>query len=1037
MINRIISICLRKRLVVAMVAILLSVFGYYSWTKMAVEAYPDIGDVTVQIATQAPGLASEEVEQQITIPLERALASTPGLDNMRSSSTFGLSLITLVFRDGAEDYWSRQRVMEELNQVSLPPGIQPGLDPVSGPAGEIYRYTLESDTKNLMELSEIERWIVMPAFEEVPGVVNVGNFGGFTMQYQVELDPVQLQHYGIGLNDVVTAINNNSSNAGGSRISRGEQSYVIRGIGMVRTLSDLGNIVVTQRNGVPILVRDLGRTTYSHQEREGILGKDANPDTIGGIVVMLKYQNPSEVLKGIHAKVAELTKQLGSMGVRIVPYIDRDDLVQETVHKVSHTVLEGIGLVCIVLILFLGSPRSALLAAITIPFALVVVFIVMHFTKMPANLFSLGAIDFGIIVDGAIVVTETILRRREADPAIVLSEHDVFGATKQVARPIFFATLIIITAYLPLFAFERAEAKLFSPMAYTVGYALFGALLCTFTLIPGLAYMALRKPRPVFHNRPLERLQGGFRRGLESMLAVPKVAYMIGGAALIAVIGLGVTTGREFLPDLDEGALWLQVQLPTGLSLDKASEMAGELRRTLLDFPEVSYAITQLGRSDDLVDPWTPSHIEAPVGLKPYNTWPKGETKAEFLQKLNVRLQQLPGFSSIGISQPIIDMVNDSIGGAHSPLVVRVVGNDFNELRRIGGEIVNVLRGIRGTAEASVFQEPPIPQIAIDIDRAAAARYGINVSDITNLIQTGVGGAPVSKVYVADRTYDITVRFPQDTRNSPEALGNLTLNTAAGAQIPLSQVAHIKLQSGESTIAHERGHRELLVRIDNQDRALSDYLEEAQRKIGQSVSFDHSKYRLEWGGQFENQQRAQARLTLIMGLVLALMAVFLFAEFGKMRQAVLILGVVPLAALGGLISLHLTGETLNVASAVGFIALFGVAVQNGIIMVSNINRVREQGVALREAVLSGAVERFRPVLMTATVATVGMLPAALATGIGTDVQRALATVVVGGLGIATLLTLFILPTYYFALERWVEHRQTTSIMRWERRNDDV
>jgi len=1025
MINRIISICLRKRLVVAMVAILLSVFGYYSWTKMAVEAYPDIGDVTVQIATQTPGLASEEVEQQITIPLERALASTPGLDNMRSSSTFGLSLITLVFRDGAEDYWSRQRVMEELNQVSLPPGIQPGLDPVSGPAGEIYRYTLESDTKNLMELSEIERWIVMPAFEEVPGVVNVGNFGGFTMQYQVELDPVQLQHYGIGLNDVVTAINNNSSNAGGSRISRGEQSYVIRGIGMVRTLSDLGNIVVTQRNGVPILVRDLGRTTYSHQEREGILGKDANPDTIGGIVVMLKYQNPSEVLKGIHAKVAELTKQLGSMGVRIVPYIDRDDLVQETVHKVSHTVLEGIGLVCIVLILFLGSPRSALLAAITIPFALVVVFIVMHFTKMPANLFSLGAIDFGIIVDGAIVVTETILRRREADPAIVLSEHDVFGATKQVARPIFFATLIIITAYLPLFAFERAEAKLFSPMAYTVGYALFGALLCTFTLIPGLAYMALRKPRPVFHNRPLERLQGGFRRGLESMLAVPKVAYMIGGAALIAVIGLGVTTGREFLPDLDEGALWLQVQLPTGLSLDKASEMAGELRRTLLDFPEVSYAITQLGRSDDLVDPWTPSHIEAPVGLKPYNTWPKGETKAEFLQKLNVRLQQLPGFSSIGISQPIIDMVNDSIGGAHSPLVVRVVGNDFNELRRIGGEIVNVLRGIRGTAEASVFQEPPIPQIAIDIDRAAAARYGINVSDITNLIQTGVGGAPVSKVYVADRTYDITVRFPQDTRNSPEALGNLTLNTAAGAQIPLSQVAHIKLQSGESTIAHERGHRELLVRIDNQDRALSDYLEEAQRKIGKAVSFDHSKYSIEWGGQFENQQRAQARLILIMGIVLALMTVFLFAEFGRMRQAVLILGVVPLATLGGLISLHLTGETLNVASAVGFIALFGVAVQNGIIMVANINRVREQGMSLREAVVSGAVERFRPVLMTATVATVGMLPAALATGVGTDVQRALATVVVGGLGIATLLTLFILPTYYFALERWVERRQAT------------
>ncbi|MDR3578429.1 MAG: CusA/CzcA family heavy metal efflux RND transporter [Oryzomonas sp.] len=1025
MINRIVSICLRKRFVVTVVTIMLAVFGYYSWTRMAVEAYPEIGDVTAQVTTSAPGLASEEVEQQITVPLERALAGTPGLSTIRSSSTFGLSLITLVFNDGAEDYWSRQRITERINQVSLPSGIQPGLDPVSGPVGEIYRYTLESDTKNLMEISEIQRWIVIPALEQVAGVANVDNFGGFTMQYQLELDPAQLLRYGIGLNDVTTAINNNSSNAGGSRVSRGEQGYVIRGIGMVRTLGDLGNIVVTQRNGVPILVRDLGKTTYSHQEREGILGKDTNPDTIEGIVEMLKYQNPSEVLKGVHARIAELGKQLEPMGVRIVPYIDRDELVQNTIHKVSHTVLEGIGLVCIVLILFLGSPRSALIAAVTIPLALVAVFILMHFTKMPANLFSLGAIDFGIIVDGAIVVTETILRKREADSTATLSETDVLAATTQVARPILFATLIIITAYLPLFAFERAEAKLFTPMAYTVTYALFGALLCSFTLIPGLAYWALRKPRTIFRNRPLLWLQKIFRAALGWMLDMPKVAYLIGGAAFIAVVGLGMTVGREFLPELDEGALWLQVQLPTGLSLDKASEMAGELRRTLREFPEVSYAITQLGRSDDGTDPWTPSHIEAPVGLKPYNTWPKGETRAEFLRKLNARLQQLPGFS-IGITQPIIDMVDDAIGGAHSPLVIRIVGDDFRELRRIGGEIVNVLHGIRGTADASIFQEPPIPQIAIDIDRLAAARYGINVSDITNLIQTGVGGASVSTVYVADRTYAVTVRFPRNTRNNPEALGNLVLTASGGAQVPLSQLAHIKLQTGESTIAHEMNHRVLLVRIDNRDRALSDYLEEAQHKIGKSVSFDHGKYHLEWGGQFENQQRAQARLMVIMGIVLALMAVFLFAEFGKIRQAILILGVVPLAALGGLIALHITGETLNVASAVGFIALFGVAVQNGIIMISNINRVREQGVALHEAVLSGAVERFRPVLMTATVATVGMLPAAMATGIGTDVQRALATVVVGGLVVSTMLTLIILPTYYFALERWVERRKSAA-----------
>jgi cobalt-zinc-cadmium resistance protein CzcA len=1022
MIDRIIEFSIRKRLVILIVAILLAAFGYYSWTQMAVEAYPDIGNVTVQVVTQAPGLAAEEVEQQITIPLERVLAGTPGLVNMRSSSTFGLSIIPITFRDSSEDYWARQRVIENIGQASLPSGIQPSLLPLEGPTGEIYRYTLESDTRNLMELSEIQHWIVIPGLKQVPGVVDVPNFGGFTMQYQLELDPIQLQHFGIGLNDVVTAINNNSSNAGGSRISRGEQGYVIRGIGLVRTLDDLGNIVVTQKSGVPVLVRDLGKLTYSHQEREGILGKDNNPDTIEGIVDMLRYQNVSEVLKGVHAKVAELNKQLESKDVRIVPYIDRDNLVQETVNKVSHTVLAGIGLVCIVLVLFLGSPRSALIVAMTIPLALVVVFIMMHFTKMPANLFSLGAIDFGIIVDGAIVVTEAILRKRESDPSACLSQQDVYLVTKQVARPIFFATLIIITVYLPLFAFERAEAKLFLPMAYTVSYALLGALLCTCTLIPGLAYMAIRKPRKVFHNKAFERLQDGFGRALDLMLAKPKIAFMLAGSALAAVAILGMTTGREFLPELDEGALWLQVQLPSGISLETASEMASELRRTVREFPEVSYVVTQLGRSDDGTDAWTPSHIEAPVGLKPYDTWPKGESKEEFLRKLNARLNQLkPGFS-IGVSQPIIDMVEDAIGGAHSPLVVRIIGDDFNELRRIGAGIVDVLHSIQGTTEASIFQEPPIPQVAIDIDRPAAARYGINVSDITNLIQTGVGGASVSKVYVADRTYDVTVRFPKATRNSPEALGKLVLTTASGAQVPLSQVAHIKLQTGESTIAHEMGHRELLVKVDYRDRALSDYLKEAKSAIDRTVHFDQGKYRLEWGGKFEEQQRAQSRLILILGIVLSLMVVFLFAEFGKMRQTILILMVVPLATLGGLIALHITGETLNVASAIGFIALFGVAVQNGIIMIANINRVREQEFSLREAVISGAVERFRPVLMTATVASVGMLPAAMATGVGTDVQRALATVVVGGLLVATLLTLFILPTCYFAMERWVEQR---------------
>jgi heavy metal efflux system protein len=1021
MINQLFRFCFEKRMLFIVVTILVICFGYYSWTQIPIEAYPELTDVTAQVTTQVPGLAAEEIEQQITTPLERGLADTQGLVSMRSSSTFGLSLITLVFKDGADDYWERQRVMERISQVTLPPGITPGLDPVTGPAGEIYRYTLESKTKNLMQLSEIQNWVVIPALEQVPGVINVDNFGGFTKEFQLELDPQQLLHYGVSVNQVTAAISANTSNAGGGRITRGEQSYIVRGIGMVHSLKDLGDIVVTQNNGVPVLVKELGKLRYGHQVREGILGKDNNPDTIEGICDLLKYENASAVLDGIHAKVAELSKQLNQQDVYIVPYIDRDDLVNATKEKVFHTVMEGIGLVCIVLILFLGSPRSAMVAAVAIPMSLVTVFILMQFTHMSANLFSLGAIDFGVIVDGAIVITEAILRRREEKPAEVLTEEDVMTVTGHVGRSIFFATLIIVTAYAPLFAFEHAEGKLFRPMAFTVGYALLAALLCTVTLTPALAYLALRKPRKLFHNKPLEKLQAWFTHTLGLLLHRLPIAYAITAVAFCGVLILGATIGREFLPDLDEGSLWLQVQMPTGLSLDKASQMTAQLRKVVREFPEVSYIVTQLGRNDTGTDPWTPSHVESAVGLKPYSTWPDGENKAEFLRKFNARLQQIPGIT-VGISQPIIDGENDMVGGAHAPLVLRIYGDDFHEMRRIGTQIVDVLRGIRGTADASIFQEPPIPQLEITANRDAAARYGINVNDITNLIQTAIGGAPITQVYVGDRIYNVTARVSNDVANSLQAIGELPLTSTSGAQIPLKEVADIKLAMGESTIAHEHGKRELTISIENEGRALSDYLADAQAQIAQKVHFDQQQYQLEWAGNFQNEQRAQARLIVVMGMVMAIMLVLLFFEFGKFHQAVLVLGVVPLATVGGLIALHVRGETLNIATAVGFIALFGVAVQNGIIMVSNINRVRKEGLSLNEAVLVGATERFRPVLMTATVASIGMLPAAMATGIGTDVQRGLATVVVGGLPIATLLTLFILPSLYFGLENFIHKR---------------
>ena len=1022
MIDQLVGICLRRRVAVILLAALLLGFGIYAWETLSVEAYPELGDVSAQVTTQVPGLAAEEVEQLITVPLERQINGTPGLFLMRSTSTFGLSLITVLFRDGYEDYWVRQRLLERINQTTLPPGAAPSLDPVAGPGGEIFRYTLESDTRNLQELSEIQRWTVIPALKSVPGVVDDTNFGGFTTEYQLDLDPKQLVHYGLGITDVINAINNNNTNAGGGRVSRGDQSYVIRGVGLIHDLEGIGSIVVTQVNGTPVLVRDLGQTTLSHQEREGIVGKDNNPDTIEGIVLMLKYQNPSRTLAGVHAKVADLNRQLAKQDIRIVPYIDRDNLVHATVSKVGRTIAEGVGLVFLVLIIFLGSPRSAFVVAVSIPMALVSVFVFLNVTKVSANLLSLGAIDFGILVDGAIVVTEAILRRREATPNEELSESEVKAAAVQVTRPIFFASLIIITTYLPLFSFERAEAKLFTPMAYTMGYALFGALLTTLTLVPGLAFYAFRKPGHVYHNRWLEKLTLGYERVLHACLEQPRIIYGVTIFALFAVIGLGGTVGREFLPDLDEGSLWLQVQMPTGLALDQASDMASELRREVRKFPEVSFVVTQTGRNDDGTDSWTMSHIEAPVGLTPYDTWPNGESKKEFVNKLATTLgKNLPGFD-VGISQPIIDGVNDLIGGAHSPLVIKIYGDDLTMLRDIGHQIVDVLYSIPGTSSASLFQEPPIPQIEIKLDHEKAARYGINMTDVQNVIQTGVGQTPVSTVYVGEKTYPLTVRYTADTRNDPTALGNLLVNTSSGIQVPLSQIATVRVRSGESTVTRENGQRNLTIRIDNRDPDLTSYLKEAQAQIDAKVHFDHDRIRLEWGGQFENQKRAESRLLVILGMVMGLMLILLTIGTHSFRQAALILGVVPLATLGGLISLHLTGQTLNVASGVGFIALFGVAVQNGIIMVANLNRMRKAGFDLHEAVMKGATERLRPVLMTATVATLGMLPAALHTGVGSDVQRGIATVVVGGLAVATILTLFVLPSMYHVLEHWAEAR---------------
>lgn len=1016
------NIIAKRWLILALFA-LLALFGYYSWKQLSIEAYPDIGDVTSQVVTQVPGLAAEEIEQQITIPIEQAINGLPGMHVMRSKSTFGLSMVTIVFNDGVDDYWARTRIKERLGDLELPYGVTPGLDPLTSPTGEIYRYIIESKTHDLRELTDLQNFVIIPKIKQVSGVADVTNFGGITTQFQVELDPVKLEQYNISLKEVAEKLEANNANSGGSVMNRGDQSYVIRGIGLVKSLEDMGRVVVKSVNGSPIYMNDIGKIKYGNLERKGALGysdqRGVNyPDNIEGIVLLLKGENPSVVLKGVNDAVDDLNKNILPKGVQIHIVLDRTNLVDNTLHTVSKTLLEGMTLVIIVLIVFLGSWRGALLVAITIPLSLLIAFILMHFTNIPANLLSLGAIDFGIIVDGAIVMLETILKKREDHPEEELEEKTITQKVKEVAKPIFFATIIIITAYLPLFAFERVEKKLFTPMAFTVGYALLGALAVALFLIPGLAFVIYRKPRKIYHNRWLEKIGTAYHNRVQKIMSRPKGIFIPLIAILLTTGVLTALVGKDFLPPLDEGSIWLQVSLPPGITVEKSREMSDTLRARTLKHKEVTYVMVQAGRNDDGTDAWTPSHFEVSVGLKPYSEWKWGRNKADLIKELEAEYATMPGYN-IAFTQPMIDGVMDKISGAHSELVVKVYGNDFKETRRIAEEVMATLKKVKGAVDLAIDQEPPLPQLQIKVDRDKIAQYGLNVSDVSDLIEVAIGGKAVSKVYQGIKVYDIITRYNETSRNTPEKIGSLMLTNESGAKIPLSQVADIQLNTGESMIAREMNKRHLTVRLNLRGTDLTSFLSQAENAIEKNVKYDHEKYSIKWGGQFENQNRAYGRLSVIVPLALSIMFILLYGAFQSFRQAGLLISIVPLALFGGMLALNIRGMTLNISSAVGFIALFGVAIQNGVIMISHINDLRKKGYDLKKAVTEGAFHRFRPVLMTATVAILGLFPASLATGIGSDVQRPLATVIVYGLLFSTIITLFALPALYYLIEnKW-------------------
>ena len=1017
-----------RRWLMLTIFMLLACIGIYSWKQLAIDAYPDIADVTVGIATQVPGLAVAEIEQQITIPLERELNGIPGLKVMRSKNFFGISKITLVFEDGIDDYWARQRVMERISEVDLPFDASPGLDPLTSPVGEIYRYVVTGD-KSLRELTELNHWVIIPRLRQIHGIADVSNFGGITTQFQIEIDPNKLTKYNISLGEVSESVERNNSNAGGSTLIRGDLSYVVRGVGLVRDLQDLGNIVVKTEGGVPVYLKDLGELKYGNLERKGIMGylddEIDYEDGVQGMVQLLRYENPSRVLKEINKTVEELNNNILPAGVKIHTFYDRTELVDATLHTISHTLLFGILLVVGILIIFLGSPKGALLATITIPISLLIAFILMWLTDIPANLLSLGAIDFGIIVDGTIVMMETILKKREDDPDAPLDKATIAKRVSEVAKPIFFATLIIIIAYMPLFAFDRVEQKLFTPMAFTLTFALLGALAAALILIPGLAYAVYRKPQKVYRNRWLEHLTEKYKNATAKIIAKPKKIIIPIVAILISVVGLSAYVGKDFLPHLDEGSIWIQVQLPPGMSLEKSSEMANVLREKLKDFDEVTYVMTQTGRDDEGVCPFSFSHIEVMIGLKPYDTWERGRRKSDLVADMSAMIETMPGYG-VGFSQPIIDMVMDQIAGAHSDLALKIYGEDMVESRRIAEEVKAIVEGIEGSADVGIMEEPFLPQLQIVADRDKIAQYGLNVADVAELIEVAIGGKAISQVFIGSKVYDVICRYNEASRDTPEKIGALMLTSSSGTMIPLSTVAEIKTTTGASMISREMNQRFVTVRMNLRGRDLSSFVKETQTKIESQVAYDHSKFQFHWAGQLENQHRAYSRLAVIMPITLAVMFLLLFFTFGKFRQAGLLIGMLPLAVFGGMLALVVRGMTFNVSSAVGFIALFGLSIQNGVIMLSHINVLRKKGKELKQAVIEGASHRLRPMMMTATVAILGLLPASLAMGIGSDVQRPLATVIVYGLLFATIITLFILPTLYYSIEKYYEKKETLS-----------
>ena len=1008
MITRLVAFALRQPFITLALALLLIVFGTVAFFRLPIEAYPDVADVEVDVITIWPGHAAEEVERYLTVPLEKELNGIARVTFLRSISNFGLSNIRVLFADGTDNYWARQQVQERIAQAEIPADAKPALGPLSSVIGEVYRYTISSPTMPLVELKALQDWVLEREIRSVPGVVDVVSWGGGIKQYQITVDPSRLRAYNLTLRQVFDAVGANNANAGGSYVPEGQYALVVRGIGLVRGVDDIGEIVVAAQKGTPVRVRDIAEVGIGHAIRFGVLGRDHEDDLVQGIVLMRKGENPGAVIQGVRAKLAELGSLLPP-DVRMDPYYSRDRLVRTTVSTVMRNLVEGAVLVVILLSLFLFNVRAAVIVALTIPLSLLFAFVFMDLRGIPANLLSLGAIDFGVIVDGAVIMTENIMRRlAERRPTGDQVVAEVEAAAVEVARPLTFAVLIIMTVYLPILTFQRIEGKLFEPMAVTIALAVVGALLLTLTVIPVLASLLFRRP-PAERESPLLRWP---RRLYEAVLAwclVHPVWPVAAAGGLLALALLSfVALGKEFLPELDEGDLWLRVKFPVGISLEAATPYVHDIRERLLAFPEVRTVVSQLGAPDDGTDPNGPDNCEFYIGLQPRETW-RMRDKGQLIDAMGAALTPVTGITT-NFSQPIKDNVDEALAGVKGELSIKLFGPDLFTLEAKAKEIAGVLAGIRGVTDLDYDHLVGQPQLQIVVDRRAAARYGVNVQDIDDAVEAVSRGRVVSQVFEGERRFDLAVRLapPQAAR---EGLRALTVSAPGGERLPITQLSEFVKTEGLAQIQREGSQRRVAIKWSVHERDMGGLVAEAMQKVSASVVLPPG-YRMVWSGRFEDQQRALARLFVIVPLVVFIIFVLLFGAFQSASASLLIMLNLPFALIGGTLALWAWHTNFNISAAVGYIAVFGVSVLNGVVLVSSIRQAQAEGRPRLPAIMRGCTVRFRPIVVSAVVAVIGFLPAALSTGIGSEIQRPLARVVVGGLVSSTLLTLLVLPAVY-------------------------